>query len=568
MIKFFRILTSGKTFFLFTFVTFVLILFFGNPSFGSTDDYLLSGFISGEYTGKKESRLVFIQYFPSMIFHLFSILFPSYSGIYSFLLVINIILSLNLFFNLVLKKKIIIENNSEILYTYYILAVVIISWMSLSPTYTASSFLGGVIYGSIILQILFQPTKKNYVSLLFITILFMFSALIRPESLLAIVPFFVLFIVFTFKSLKFKIDKIFLIGMTILVIYIVNESSYYFLDNSSWALFDEWNLMRHEIANRQPERYLNNYLDKLKWTSVEYNLFRDVAFGERSVFTNNWLQKGYDATEEFRGLEGILNADMHFGLSKLKLVILEWSAGFGVWLYVIFVYLRNTNQRLATRFIYFFSTSFLTISLLFYASLNLFIPDRVFFPLLITAIFLFINLYIFGSPKNYVKSKHSYISFTLGISVLVIFTLSLKGFIGQNNVNYQRKIEYQGIVNKLEFFDSRSIFFFPVNIDYYVIANPFIETFSSKTDKFLMLGNWDTFSPHWNERKKLIGLISESTYSNLLEMNNIYWIGQNTPDTGYNVELLLKEMGKLSFTREGKLKLTDELNAYSYYYVN
>jgi hypothetical protein len=440
--------------------------------------------------------------------------------------------------------------------------------MSLSPTYTASSFLGGVIYGSIILQILFQPTKKNYVSLLFITILFMFSALIRPESLLAIVPFFVLFIVFTFKSLKFKIDKIFLIGMTILVIYIVNESSYYFLDNSSWALFDEWNLMRHEIANRQPERYLNNYLDKLKWTSVEYNLFRDVAFGERSVFTNNWLQKGYDATEEFRGLEGILNADMHFGLSKLKLVILEWSAGFGVWLYVIFVYLRNTNQRLATRFIYFFSTSFLTISLLFYASLNLFIPDRVFFPLLITAIFLFINLYIFGSPKNYVKSKHSYISFTLGISVLVIFTLSLKGFIGQNNVNYQRKIEYQGIVNKLEFFDSRSIFFFPVNIDYYVIANPFIETFSSKTDKFLMLGNWDTFSPHWNERKKLIGLISESTYSNLLEMNNIYWIGQNTPDTGYNVELLLKEMGKLSFTREGKLKLTDELNAYSYYYVN
>ena len=484
------------------------------------------------------------------------------------LLVLNVVLSLNLFFSLVLKKRIITENNSEILYTYYFLTIVIISWITLSPTYTASSFLGGVIYGSIILQILFQSIERNYISLVFITILFMFSALIRPESLLAVVPFFVVIIILNFKNLKFKTNKTFFVGITILVIYAVNESAYFLLDNSSWELFDEWNLMRHEIANRQPERYLVNYLDKLDWTSVEYNLFRDVAFGEQSVFTNNWLQKGYLATEEFRGLQGLLNTDVNYGLSKLKMVIWEWTAGFGVLLYAILIFLRNTNQSLLTKSIYFFTISFLTISLLFYASLNLFIPDRVFFPLLITTIFSFINFYVLGSPNIFAKSKQSYFFFAIGVSVLLIFTFSVKGFIGQNNVNYQRKIEYQEIVSKLEFFDSRSIFFFPVNIDYYVTANPFIETFSSKTDKFLMLGNWDTFSPHWNERKKLIGLTSESTYSNLLEMNNVYWIGLNTPDTAYNVELLLKEMGKSAFTREVKLKITDDLNAYSYYYVN
>ena len=568
MIKFFRILTNGKTFFLFTLFTFVIIVLFGNPSFGSTDDYLLSGFVSGEYTGDKESRLVFIQYFPSMLFHFFSTLFPSYNGLYSLLLVLNVVLSLNLFFRLVLKKRIIAENNSEILYTYYFLTIVIISWITLSPTYTASSFLGGVIYGSIILQILFQSIERNYISLVFITILFMFSALIRPESLLAVVPFFVVFIVLNFKNLKFKTNKIFFVGITILVIYAVNESAYFLLDNSSWELFDEWNLMRHEIANRQPERYLVNYLDKLDWTSVEYNLFRDVAFGEQSVFTNNWLQKGYLATEEFRGLQGLLNADVNYGLSKLKMVIWEWTAGFGVLLYAILIFLRNTNQSLVTRIIYFFTVSFLTISLLFYASLNLFIPDRVFFPLLITTIFSFINLYALGSPKIFAKSKQSYVFFAIGVSALLIFALSIKGFIGQNNVNYQKKVEHQEIVSKLEFFDPRSIFFFPVNIDYFVISNPFIETFSSKTEKFLMLGNWDTFSPHWNERKKFIGLNSESTYSNLLEMDNIYWIGLNSPDTAYNVELLLKEMGKSAFTREVKLKITDDLNAYSYYYIN
>ena len=233
----------------------------------------------------------------------------------------------------------------------------------------------------------------------------MFSALIRPESLLAIVPFFALFIVLTFKNLKFQINKICVIGITILLICGINESAYYLLHNSSWVLFDEWNLMRHEIANRQPERYLSNYLNELNWTPSEYNLFRDVAFGERNIFTNNWLKKGYVATEDFRGLQGLLNADMYFGLSKIKTVFLDWTAGFGAGVYAIFIFLRNTNQSNLTKVIYFFTISFLALSLLFYASLNLFIPDRVFFPLFIATIFVFIILYINGSPKLFIKSK-------------------------------------------------------------------------------------------------------------------------------------------------------------------
>ena len=568
MIKFFRILTNVKTFFLFTLTAFLLIVFFGNPSFGSSDDYLLSGFVSGEYTGNKESRLVFIQYFPSMVFHLFSILFPFYSGMYSFLLVVNIILSLNLFFILVLKKKIISDDNPEILYTFYILAFVVISWITLNPTYTASSFLGGVIYGSIILHLLIHSSVEHNKSLVIVTILFMLSVLIRPEFLLALIPFFLLLISFTFKSLKYKSNQLFFVVIIILVIYAINESAYYFLDTSSWALFDEWNLMRHEIVNRQPERYLINYLDKLEWTSVEYNLFRDVAFGERNVFTNDWLQKGYVITEEFRGLQGLLNSDINFGFSKLKLAIFEWAAFFGVWLCAIYVLLRDTNQSLLRRFSYFFTVIFLTISLLFYASLNLFIPDRVFFPILITVIFMFINFYILGASRTFTKFKKSYILYTLGIFALLIFTNSTKGPVGQNEVNSKKKSDYQEVVTKLHIFNPESIYFFPVNIDYYAISNPFKETFSPNTDKYLMLGNWDTFSPHWNDRKRLLGLISESTYSNLLEMNNTYWIGLNTPDTAYNVELLLKEMGKIAFTREVKLKLTDDMNAYSYYYVN
>ena len=567
MIKVFRIFINSKTYFLSTLSTFVVIVIIGNPAFGSTDDYLLSGFVSGEYTGNKESRLVFIQYFPAMVFHLFSLLFPSYSGIYSTILVLNVLLSLNLFFGLVLKKKIISENNSEILYTFYILTIVIISWITLNPTYTASSFIGGVIYGGIILQLLFKSKDRNYLSIVIITILLMLSVLIRPEALLALIPFFLLFISLIFRSLNFNINKIFFIGIIILIIVAINESAYILFDNSSWAIFDDWNLMRHEIANRQPERYLINYLDKLEWTSVEYNLFRDVAFGERSVFTNNWLQKGYVATEQFRGLQGLLNADILFGLSKIKKVIFEWNAVFGVFLYAIFVFLQNINQSLLTKIIYFFTISLLTISLVFYASLNLFIPDRVFFPLLIAAIFLFINLYIAGAPKIFVQPKKSFIFYALGITGLIIFAVSPKGLIGQNNTNNQKKVYYQGIVNQLEFFDAESIFFVPVNIDYYVIANPFLETFSPDTEKYLMIGNWDTFSPHWNQRKKMIGLLTESTYSNLLNMKNTYWIGQNTPDTAYNVELLLKEMGKLDFTRESKLELSEDLNAYSYYYV-
>ena len=52
-------------------------MIFGNPTFGTTDDNNLSGFISGSYTGNSEERLIFIQPVLAKLFHYIQLIFPS-----------------------------------------------------------------------------------------------------------------------------------------------------------------------------------------------------------------------------------------------------------------------------------------------------------------------------------------------------------------------------------------------------------------------------------------------------------------------------------------------------------
>jgi hypothetical protein len=58
-----------------------------------------------------------------------------------------------------------------------------------------------------------------------------------------------------------------------------------------------------------------------------------------------------------------------------------------------------------------------------------------------------------------------------------------------------------------------------------------------------MVGNWDTFSPHWNKRAKLLGLDEKSITDNLLSNPNVLWSGPTVPNTTLNLINYLKEAG-------------------------
>ena len=77
-----------------------IIIIFGNPIYGTTDDYILSSIVSGEFTGNLERQLIFIQPFIGNMMNFLQILIPVVN-IYSFFLLLNVILVLTLFLSLI-----------------------------------------------------------------------------------------------------------------------------------------------------------------------------------------------------------------------------------------------------------------------------------------------------------------------------------------------------------------------------------------------------------------------------------------------------------------------------------
>jgi hypothetical protein len=58
-----------------------------------------------------------------------------------------------------------------------------------------------------------------------------------------------------------------------------------------------------------------------------------------------------------------------------------------------------------------------------------------------------------------------------------------------------------------------------------------------------MVGNWDTFSPHWYKRAKQLGLDEKSIIKNLLLNPDVLWSGPTVPNTTLNLINYLQEAG-------------------------
>jgi hypothetical protein len=58
-----------------------------------------------------------------------------------------------------------------------------------------------------------------------------------------------------------------------------------------------------------------------------------------------------------------------------------------------------------------------------------------------------------------------------------------------------------------------------------------------------MVGNWDTFSPQWFKRAKLVGLNENDLIDSLITNSNVYWSGPTVPNTTLNLINYLKESG-------------------------
>ena len=130
--------------FLFRFVYLIfislLVISLGSPIYGTTDDYILSSFIEGSFTGDSEKISIFIEPLISFLIYYIQILLP-FLNLYSLFLLSILLLSLSIFGALInyLNSSIVLS------VIWVILSSGLTIWFVLNPTYTSASMLGSAI---------------------------------------------------------------------------------------------------------------------------------------------------------------------------------------------------------------------------------------------------------------------------------------------------------------------------------------------------------------------------------------------------------------------------------------
>ena len=523
----------------------LLVISLGSPIYGTTDDYILSSFIEGSFTGDSEKISIFIEPLISFLIYYMQILLPILN-LYSLFLLLILLLSLSIFGVLIDH----LNSSMSLSAIWVILASGLTIWFVLNPTYTSASMLGSAINLTSLMILTSRKIKLNNQKflLIFTSLLFTISYLIRPESGNAVIGIYLLFLIIKItldlntRNLIFK--NYILVLVTFSFIYALNFVISQNAKTDDWNKYNSWNSMRHQIQQRLPEDKLLNLRTEIDWTVPEYHLFMNLAFGDAKEFNIKWLEPAFTKTKEYRGVTAFLNADKN-------LIFQKTLESFDKYKYLVFINLAVLILILLVFKFNTFNYLFLLLSLMIiaivyiYSSVTLHTPNRVIVPLLTMPILL--TIYSIAIENIQTRKKFFDTIFYLSTGVFIITLVFI--FYNQNSKNAFEISQAKIKNNFLHSFDMSGIFIGPVGTETYHLDSPYIKQSSIKLPIIFTTGNWETFSPHWFKRMEFLGLNKNSLYDNLF-YKNVYWISYPQPDNAYLVELYLNEKNYPNFSRK------------------
>ena len=535
-----KLLGFYLNFILFSVISLTTIMF-GEPIYGTTDDNILAGFVSGSYTGQKEFHLIFIQ--PIMGYILFFLqYFIDLFDIYSWTLLVFVITSFSLLGNLLFKNYV-IENKNKHLYLIWIfVSSLVISWFTLIPTYTSASILVTSTSGIVLFSDYFtssKSTRKYNFKIIIISLFFISGYLIRPEGFLGtIILFTPMFLVFILLQRKFNFLKFLLSLAVIFIVLICNLILKNHQNNDeAWRQYNNWNDLRHQIQHRNSQNYLNLHLQDIKWTVPEYHLFMDLAFGDQNTFNANWIEPAFIITSYARGIDQTNFTNINKAVNILLLKLSENLHITFLYLLLIFIFNSTKTKQLHKFFLVLIIFIPLFLSLL-YMSIYLHTPDRVIQSILLIPIFLL--LYLISLYKS-LNVKNQFILLSI-LTAIFIYFLSSKNIKKVNDENVEMKKLANINKDKLIDFSPSAKYLGPGHTEIFNTQNPYFSLAQDKFPVYNTVGNWDTFSPHWFKRNKLLNFNDDMVYLTLFN-DDVYWISNPIPETGYILELYLIEKG-------------------------
>jgi hypothetical protein len=498
----------------------MIILFsFFQPIYGTTDDYILNSWLNGSYTGHNENESIFIT--------------PIFSNIMSTCYEISnaiswypIALLLITFFSIL--KLIKFVKNSEsmhngVKYFNYLILLAYLSWSYLGISYTATAIIAGVAGWISILDSLNKEDKMNTI---YGYILIFLSIIIRPESFIGAT---LITIPFLFMRVKINRANLLKIGALTFLVLSTFIADYVIQKNESFEINDYrvWAKKVQMFAGRPRMEAAAKVIGESGWTPSQYNLFVDLAYFDQKIFNNNWIDSGIKATEK-------LNNQPEVNSEKIQSILKEYVKSTTIFIYALYAigFLLILSMRKIRNPIV-LGISILNFGLIHLLS-GLFLHNvsRVTVP--------FIVIFILSLSNSISPSLNRRI--VMSANVLFIFILSAF-FFQLNNINEKKTVDSEKYRSALVDDLNGKIVLIHGNQEYSQNTNPYVPVKKDVNPNVFMVGNWDTFSPHWYKRAKQLGLNEKSIVNNLLSNPDVLWSGPTVPNTTLNLINYLQEAG-------------------------
>ena len=497
---------------------FILFAFF-NPIYGTTDDYILNSWLNGSYTGQIENESIFIT---PIFSNLMSICYELSTAISWYSLTLLLITFIS-----ILRLTQFVKNSASmyqgVKYLNYLVLISFLVWSFLGITYTATAIIAGVAGWISILDSLNKEDKKNTI---YGFILIFLSIIIRPESFIGATLITIPFLFMRVKINRANVLKIAALTVLVLATFITN---YLIQKNESFEIIEyrAWGKKVQMLAGRPRMEDAAKVVGESGWTPSQYHLFVDLAYFDQKTFNNKWIDSGINGTQE-------LNNRPEVNSENIQSILKEYVISTTIFIYALFIagFLLILSMR-KIRHPVVLAVSIINFGLIHLLS-GLFLHNvsRVTVPFIVTFI-----LTLSSSISSTLNRR-----FVMSANVIFVLIISVS-FFQLNDVNKTKIVDSEKsrtvVVNDF----SDKIVLIHGNQEFWQNTNPYIAVQKDLIPNVFMVGNWDTFSPHWDKRAKKLGLGGKSIIKNLLSNPDVLWSGPTVPHTTRHLINYLQETG-------------------------
>jgi hypothetical protein len=538
----------SKIFSIIFFIQLSIILFisiFWTATYGTSDDWMLDGWLNSTYTGEFEKESVFVSaIFSNLVSYLYSLQLSIawYSIILMSITFVALThwLTISILENILKKRYIPIIINSSA-------TVIFLLWTYIGITFTSTAIICAFVglYSLVKAQIEINVTKiNNFMG----GTLLLAAYIIRPESLISAFALFAPLIILIIKrNRKINIQKLknfTFIFLLLLATVIVNK---YVEDNQSMEMkqYRTWVYKVQLFSDRPRLVELENVLNQAKWSQNDYHMFSDMIYFDNLVFDEKWLESGILATKDYYQTPNLSLENFKLILSKyIYNIAYLLPTLIGAIAYSLFLYRRKWGKDQVFLVI---STVSVFVGIHVFLGIYMHNVPRVSIPIILG---LLITLSV-NWRESATKREQKRIQYTF----LFLYFMSLLFTI--INMNENRNIINQQIDNSIatsksiEKYYSEKVVLILGRQEFNQMRNPYIYLKNDPNPNVMMIGNWDTFAPQWDKRLFNLNLDSENLSKDLLTNSNILWASQDFPEATVHILNFFSEnkYGKYQFNK-------------------